>query len=603
MAPESTSADHPPPNVLIVDDDSAVRLLAGAAIGKLGYWEFDPGCGKLLCSDQMSHIFGLQPRERVSIDELLACVHPQDEDKLRRTLETVVAGTAPELVHYRIRRSDGAVRHLCQQAEMLPAVHGEGMRVVATVQDITDREEAEAKIRFLAYRDVLTGLPNRKLFHERLERTLARSRRSGHHAAVLHVDVDRFKAINEGFGHAVGDELLREVATRLETCLRISDTVARGNAPARPTLSRCGGDEFIIALQDLSSEAEAAHVAERIVSELGLPYGLSEAEILVSVSIGIAVCPEDGDQAEALVRRAETALAHAKRQGGNGFLFYSGRMNTHSALRLELASKLHHGIEKEQFQLVYQPIFDSVSQRIRSVEALLRWNDPERGIVVPEDFIPVAEETGLILPLGGWVIDQACAQWRRWVDEGLGPVEIAVNVSARQFRDRSLVQQAERSILHHDVDPSYLRFELTEGTLMSSASLTHEIISSLHDLGIGLAIDDFGTGYSSLSHLRRFPGEVLKIDRSFIDGIPEDQENCSLVAAIVAMAHKLRMRVVAVGVETEVQLRFLCALDCEQVQGFLLALPASSEQITDMLRKRLDHRDRPTVLPFRRRAS
>ncbi len=538
--------------------ESQARLAAAQRIAQLGTWELDAAEGTLSWCDELFHIFGMQRRERVDVDEMLARVHPEDAGRVKSFLGQAAAGRQPEPVQYRVMLEDGVARHIYQQVQVDKDPVDGSLRVLGTAQDVTRRTEDQAKIRFLAYRDVLTGLPNRRLLTDRLDRAIGSAQRSGLRTAVLHVDVDRFKAINEGYGHHVGDELLREIAARLARCLRITDTVAR-DAPDRPTLSRLGGDEFIVVLHELEGESEPTQVAARVLSELGHPYSVGDTEILISASIGVAVYPEDGVDGKALIRRAETALAHAKSQGGNSFLFYNAQMNTNAAARLELASRLHRGLEQKEFWLAYQPIFDTDSREVRGVEALLRWTDPERGEIGPVEFIPVAEETGLILPLGDWVIDEACGQWRARLDEGVGPLEVSVNVAARQFRDPDLIVRVAQSIRRHGVDPAYLRFELTEGTLMSSSALTADLVSEIQRLGIGLAVDDFGTGYSSLGYLRRFPAEVLKIDRSFVQGIPENQESCSLVAAIVAMAHKLRMRVVAEGVETEAQLRFLRA--------------------------------------------
>lgn len=455
----------------------------------------------------------------------------------------------------------------------------------------------------LTGRDALTGLVNRALFADRLELAVARAERLGCRVAVMHLDVDHFRIINDGLGRVVGDDLLRQVAARLSGCLRVTDTVARSDAPQRPTLARSGGDEFMLMVDALGGESDPAAVASRIVAELARPFTVSSAEVVVSASVGIAVYPDDGKSAEILLRRAETALLNARSGGGNAFAFYNEAMNCNAAIRLALAGRLRTAQQEGQFALLYQPVFDCKSRDVRSVEVLLRWNDPTRGAVSPDEFLPLAEQTGMTVALGEWVIGEACAQWRRWIEQGIGPVKISVNVSARQFRDPGFVASVERSLREHCVDSTYLTVEATEGVLMNTAPATPTILERLRHADVGIRVDEFGMGRTSLGALWRLPVEALKIDRSFIRDLPDDPHNCSLVAAIIAMAHKLRLSVVAVGVETEPQLRFLSALGCDQVQGFLLARPMDGAELDDLLRQRLDRRTNAAVLPFRQRSA
>lgn len=455
----------------------------------------------------------------------------------------------------------------------------------------------------LTGRDALTGLVNRALFADRLELAVARAERLGCRVAVMHLDVDHFRTINDGLGHVVGDDLLRQVAARLSGCLRVTDTVARPDAPERPTLARSGGDEFMLMVDALGGESDPAAVASRIVAELARPFTVSSAEVVVSASVGIAVYPDDGKSAEILLRCAETALANASSGGGNTFAFYNEALNCNAAMRLALAGRLRTAQQEGQFALLYQPVFDCKSRGVRSVEALLRWNDPTRGAVLPEEFLPLAEQTGMTVALGEWVIGEACAQWRRWIEQGIGPVKMSVNVSARQFRDPGFVASVERSLREHCVDSTYLTVEATEGVLMNTAPATPTILERLRHADVGIRVDEFGMGRTSLGALWELPVEAIKIDRSFIRDLPGDPHNCSLVAAIIAMAHKLRLSVVAVGVETEAQLRFLSALGCEQVQGFLLARPLDGAELDDLLRQRLDRSTNAAVLPFRQRSA
>ncbi|NKB88291.1 MAG: EAL domain-containing protein [Acidobacteria bacterium] len=451
-----------------------------------------------------------------------------------------------------------------------------------------------------AHRDRLTGLATRAQFVDHLEATRAQASRRNERFAVLHVDIDRFGAINESLGRSVGDNLLRSVGERLAACLREGDTLARGEAA--DDVSRFGGDEFMLALPYIDSSLDPSVVASRVTAALREPFDIDDTEIFVTASVGIAVSPDDARTVADLIECGQTAAHHAKNEGGNAYMFYSARMNADAAARLDLATQIHRGLAEDEFELVYQPIYDSEGREIRSVEALLRWQHPQEGLVLPGTFVPVAEETGLILPLGHWVIDKACAQWRDWLDSGVGPVRISVNVSPRQFHDPGFLGKIDDAVELHGVDPGFIQFELTERVFMDGGEAAKATTAALKERGFGLAVDDFGTGYSSLNYLRDFPADVLKIDRSFVAGIPEDQENCSLVAAIVAMAHKLRLSVVAEGVETEAQLRFLRALDCEQIQGFLLGRPVPVPEIEAQLRGSLDGSGRK-VIAFRRHAA
>ena len=576
---------------------SQERLAAAQRIAHLGHWEVAAADGDPVYSEEAARVLGLASAGPLAWRALLQRVADEDRRLVRAFVRSLREGRHPEPVVYRFLRPDGQTRWLLQQARPLGTGRG---GVTGTLQDITERKQADERIRYLAYRDVLTGLPNRRLLSDRLRRAVQRAGRNGTRTALLHLDIDRFKTINEGFGHEFGDKLLCLVARRLEGCLRATDTVAREQRPRRPTLSRLGGDEFMIVLDGMAGDASPTEVARRLLGEIARPFDVDGAEVLVSASIGIALFPEDGADESMLVRHADTALAHAKAQGGNCLAFYDERMNSDAAGRLELAGLLHRALATDAFHLVYQPIFDADGRSVRGVEALLRWCHPERGEIEPGRFIPVAEETGLILPLGDWVLRNATRQWRAWLEQGAGAVEVAVNVSARQFQDPGFIDRVKQALVDAEMPAGFLRLELTEGVLMASSPTSREAIAALRDLGVGLSIDDYGTGYSSLGYLRRFPVDTLKIDRSFVRGVPEQAESCGLVGAIVAMAHKMRLQVVAEGVETEAQMRFLRALDCELVQGYLLGRPVAADELSRLLRERLDGSGRPAVIPFRR---
>ncbi|HET9017511.1 MAG TPA: EAL domain-containing protein [Thermomicrobiaceae bacterium] len=441
-----------------------------------------------------------------------------------------------------------------------PDVHG----IVLSARDITERKQLEVELTHQAYHDPLTNLPNRALFLDRLEHALLRSRRLGHGLAVLFVDLDNFKVINDSLGHEVGDRFLVQVGERLLTCVRDGDTVAR-----------FGGDEFTLLLEDLVDTADAMEVAERVQRALQSPVVLHERELVETASIGIAVSLAGHDRAQDLLRAADVALYRAKHLGKARHALFergmTGPVHERLALELELRSAVGH----EEFQIHYQPMVDLESGLIRGVEALLRWRHPERGLVTPDQFVGVAEETGLIVPLGQWVVEQACRHARDWQQHaGDPPFRVDVNLSAYQFRHPALVEDIGRALAASGLEPRQLTLEITESLMMEEGSDTHAVLQGLKALGVELAIDDFGTGYSSLSYLRRFAVDALKIDRSFVEGLEHESQNEALVAAIIAAARALGLRVTAEGIETLAQLLVLRRLGCEEGQGFLFARPA-----------------------------
>ncbi len=439
---------------------------------------------------------------------------------------------------------------------------GELSHYFLVFSDISERKEAERQIHRLAYYDALTGLPNRALLYSLLEQSLAEAHRRKEFGAVLFLDLDRFKAINDSFGHSLADSLLKEVGRRLSSALRDEDMVAR-----------LGGDEFVIALFDIVRREDALVVAQKLLHALDAPFTLERNEISLRASIGIAIFPEDGRDAESLIRNADTAMYRAKQSGG-GQLFYSQEMNLRSFERLKLENSLRQALEKQQFQLYYQPQVDIASGRIVGAEALIRWQHPEQGLVSPAEFIPLAEETGLISRLGEWVIRAACAQSQAWRAKGHDDLTIAVNVSPRQFRP-DLPPFIAEQLRAHGLDGRHLEIEITEGMLMHHSEATLELMHHFQKIGVRLALDDFGTGYSSLSYLKRFPIDNLKIDQSFVRGIPADPNDTAIARAIISMAKNLRLTVIAEGVESPEQLAFLRHAGCDEIQGYLFspALP------------------------------
>jgi diguanylate cyclase (GGDEF)-like protein/PAS domain S-box-containing protein len=437
---------------------------------------------------------------------------------------------------------------------------------VCFFSDMSERKASEKRIHRLAYYDSLTQLPNRTLFQDRLHSSLQLASRRGAWVALMFLDLDRFKPINDSLGHAAGDRMLKEVAMRLASCVEEDDTVAR-----------MGGDEFTFLLRPCPDRDEALtraiHVGERVLASLTEPFVLSGREFFVTASIGIALSPQDGDDISQLMKNADTAMYHAKERGKNNFQFYQAEMNARALERLELESDLRHALEQRQFVLHYQPQFLADGQTLTGVEALLRWQHPVRGLVPPCDFIPALEELGLVVEVGDWVIGEACRQIAQWQAQGRAVPKVSVNLSARQFADGKLAQRIAALLEASGIVPGCLELELTESILMQDVGEAMRMLDSLKQLGPSIAIDDFGTGYSSLNYLKQFPIDVLKIDRSFVDGLPEGEQDGQIARAIIAMAHSLGLSVIAEGVETQAQLDFLREHGCDEVQGFYLGRP------------------------------
>jgi len=461
--------------------------------------------------------------------------------------------------------------------------------VLGLVRDISERKRAEEQIRRLAYCDSLTGIPNRQAFLEMLERELQRSKVGNRKFAVLFMDLDAFKRINDTLGHDVGDQLLKLVSERLRETIRPSDMVSRADAgpsaDSGTNLARLGGDEFTILIPDLDRVEHALNVAHRVKDAMRRPFLIEGNEIFVTASIGISLFPEDGDDCTSLLKYADTAMYHAKNCGKNNAKLYSSSLTMQIMSHVKLEVGLRKALQNDELYLLYQPQLDVRSNEIVGVEALVRWRHGERGIVSPTEFIPLAEETGLIVPIGEWVLRTACNQARAWQKQSRRPVRMAVNLSAKQFKDENLSQIVLSALHDTGLDPRLLELELTEGTLMDDAKATLATLEQLRGIGVYLSIDDFGTGYSSMNYLKRFDVRALKIDRSFISGLPQDSENAAITRAIIAMAHGLKMVVVAEGVETGEQLVLLEEYGCDLVQGFYLGRPAPADALTAMLQQ------------------
>nr|WP_235661367.1 EAL domain-containing protein [Pseudomonas coronafaciens] len=501
------------------------------------------------------------------LDQLpgMLTVETEQEAQMRHILKQL-DGRGTWEGEIRLRRRNG--EHYPAWVGITAVVDDEGdlASYVCFFSDISERKASEDRIHRLAYYDALTHLPNRTLFQDRLHSALQQAERQQAWVVLMFLDLDRFKPINDSLGHAAGDRMLQEMATRLLACVDIDDTVAR-----------MGGDEFTLLLQPaITREAalnRAIHVAERILTSLVTPFVLEGREFFVTASIGIALSPQDGNELSQLMKNADTAMYHAKECGKNNFQFYQADMNATALERLELESDLRHALEQQEFTLYYQPQFSGDGKRLTGAEALLRWRHPRRGLVPPNDFIPVLEELGLVVEVGDWVLAEACRQLKHWHQARVRVPKVSVNISARQFSDGQLGKRIAGILEQTGLSPACLELELTESILMREVEEAMHILDGLKNLGLSIAVDDFGTGYSSLNYLKQFPIDVLKIDRTFVDGLPSGEQDAQIARAIIAMAHSLNLSVIAEGVETHEQLEFLRQHGCDEVQGYLFGRP------------------------------
>jgi len=458
--------------------------------------------------------------------------------------------------------------------QYIKADENELPRFVAIVRDLSERIEVQEKLRHLAHHDSLTSLPNRLLFTDRLEHALARPHKEGN-VAILFLDLDRFKVINDTLGHDIGDKVLQMLGERISACVRKGDTLAR-----------LSGDEFAILLEDKMSSEVVMMIARHVLDELANPFIIEGCELFITTSIGISMSPDDGEDSQTLLKNADIAMYRAKDLGRNTYQFFSSDMSTRAFERLSLETSLRYALEREEFRLVYQPQVDAMTGEIIGVEALLRWQHPDFGIVGPSDFIPILEETGLIVPVGEWILYKACTQAKVWQEEYSTDLRIAVNLSARQFNDGGLISIVEYCLMRTKLPPRSLELEITESVIMQDNKWIGDVFRAFEGMGVRIAIDDFGTGYSSLSYLKRFPIDTIKVDRSFIRDVTTDIDDAAIVSAIIAMANSLKLDIVAEGVETKEQLEFVTVKGCNSMQGYFFSEPLTAEKMDKLLAKR-----------------
>lgn len=575
---ESDTADKP--RILVIDDDEQVRRLlfdlfcevyncrevssAEAALTVLAQESFD-----LVISDiNMGGMSGLELVPHVhslSPDSVVLMI--SGKSNIETAIEAMHAGAFDYIMKpFDIRHVEAAVERALKQRLLL----AEKRRYRDELEKLL--QERTAEVDRLAYYDTLTSLPNRTLFEDRLTQAVALAQRADKRVAVLFIALDQLKKVNDTLGHRAGDQLMQQVAVRLRGCVTESDTVAR-----------FGGDQFVLMMPEIERTKDAVDVIASIQEALNPSFNLDRQELFATASVGVSFFPDDGKETSSLVKNAGAALYRAKKSGGNEYRFYTADMHAKATKRFELETSLRHALDNHEFLLHYQPRVAIDSLRIVGVEALVRWQHPQLGLVPPGDFIPLAEETGLILPIGEWVLREACRQNREWQDKGFARMRVGVNISARQFQQHHLAETVMRILEEAELGPEFLELELTESSIMSNAEATIVVLTKLQTKGVAISVDDFGTGFSSLSYLKRLPIDSLKVDQSFVRELATDPDDAALVMAIVSLAHTLRLRVVAEGVETQEQLRFLRLLRCDEIQGYLISKPLPVEGIEQLL--------------------
>src|SRR5450830_276492 len=562
----------------LLESEERFRVAFGQAAVGLAHVGLDGHCSRV--NQKFQDIIGYSEQELLNLS-VLDLIPVNERHSTHALLGRLLGG---EIQTYAKERQyihkDGHLVWLNVSVAPISIEKGPG-GFIAVIEDISQRKQFEQKLQHLAHHDALTGLSNRVLLLDRLSQAMTYANRAGRFVAVLFIDLDRFKNINDSLGHDAGDQVIVEVARRLSLNIREGDTVAR-----------LGGDEFVVVLSDIAREDEIALLAQKILDALFLPMIIQGQELSPIGSIGISVYPQDGKEGSTLLKNADAVMYQAKGFGRNNFQFYAQEMNARTLDRLKLEGGLRHALEREEFILLYQPQMDISSGEIVGVEALLRWQPLGKPMVMPNDFIPIAEETGLIVPIGEWVLRTACAQHVAWKKLGLPEVRMAVNLSARQFRQKNLEQLVARVLREAGCGATCLELEITESVVMDNPEAAAQTLQKLSDMGVQLSIDDFGTGYSSLSYLKRFPIHSLKIDRSFVKDITTDANDAAIAKSIIALAHSMKLKVVAEGVETDEQLIFLGEQQCDHIQGYHLSRPVSPEQL-QLLMKNMRYPSRP----------
>jgi len=570
---------------------SQVRLDQAQRLAKVGYWEWDFN-NLVSWSEQVTDTFWL-PSDKLfgETTYFFQNLHKKDFEKVKAALKLARDKEQNFSIEYRLKNKSGQSRVVFHEAEVSYNDSGKATSLIGTIQDITDRKKAEHEIQKLANFDKVTGLPNRTSLRQKLEKIVSQKYSGDHITAILTLDLDHFKRLNDTLGHDRGDDLLRKTATRLSSCIEeyehetdvdLSSTRIHNAKPSlENTLAHFGGDEFVVMMNGIRAAENAAIMARKINEAISQPVEINGNEISVTTSIGISVFPEDGTDVDTLIKQSGAALYHAKSEGRNCYKFFTATMNARAFERLSLEVNLRKALENDQFLLFYQPKVDAISGQALGMEALIRWKHPELGMISPAEFIPVAEQTGLIIPIGKWIFEESCRFIKIMKERGLPPLTIAVNLSGAQFSQSDLLSTLSDTVKKAGINPQQIELEITESLIMNDIEQAINTLNQLREFGFSIAIDDFGTGYSSLAYLKKFPITTLKIDQSFIQGIHKDPDDRSIVQAIISLAHSLRLKVIAEGIEEKEQLCVLRDQGCDIIQGYYFSRPLGEEDLIE----------------------
>ncbi|MCK5830656.1 MAG: EAL domain-containing protein [Methylococcales bacterium] len=549
-----------------------LRLVQAHKVARLGYWDWDLKHNRLYWSDEVFKMYGMHDKKEIDYESFLHKVYVDDRQKVDFVTQQALNNGKAYSLEHRVSLSDGKLQHIYQHAELIKDDEGKVVRMLGIAQDITERYIAQEKIKHLAYYDSLTELPNRTLFHDRLSHALQMADRSEGEVAVFLIDLDRFKKINDSLGHDVGDIFLQSVAHSLKKVTRSADTIAR-----------LGGDEFALVIEGVTSEEGVFEVAKKLLDALLAPHNIQENELMGAGSIGITISSKGNREKDALIKQADLAMYKSKEEGGNRFSFYNKEMKSRAHQLLILENELRKALDKNELIVHYQPKVCVKTNKIKGMEALIRWQHPEKGLVPPTDFVPIAEETGLIVPMGMWILKEACKQTSKWHKQGFSDLIVSINISAKQFHSKGFVEGIHKALVDSGITPQFVELEITESSTITDVDKTIRFLNAFRDMGMQISMDDFGTGFSSLSFLNQLPLDTLKVDRAFIKNINAAGENGELANLIIAMAKSLNLSVVAEGVETQDHLDFLKKSGCDEYQGYFTSPPVKAELFEKLL--------------------
>jgi diguanylate cyclase (GGDEF)-like protein/PAS domain S-box-containing protein len=566
---------------------SRSRLAKTQELAKIGNWQIDLNNNQFHCSSEACYLLGLDTNDdNLTLDDFVSPIIHQDRKSAKESLENGLKEKQATTLEYRIQHLDGSQKHILNKSEIILDAQDQPALMLGIVQDVTQLKIAEEEIRFLAFYDGLTGLANRMLFMDRLDQAITDSTRNKKHFALLFLDLDHFKRINDTLGHHIGDLLLKKVAENIKNAIRSTDSATRISEQSRlddSLIARLGGDEFTILITDLKDPEYAALIARRLLKIIPAVYNFEGNEVSITTSIGISVFPEDGNKADILLKNADTAMYHSKKEGRNTYQYFTDSMNKAVLERFSIDRDLKKALQNNEFVLYYQPQLNLSDRKIVGAEALIRWRHTHRGMIPPDSFIPIAEESGIIIDINKWVLLTTCKQAKQWMEQGLPPITIAINLSGYKLASQNIIQSINNAIQYVDFDAKNIEIEITENILMQDTETTIFILNQIKEMNLKIALDDFGTGYSSLSYLTSFPVDTLKIDRSFVMGSMLNNNNLVIIKAIIAMGHSLAKKIVAEGIETQEQYNFLKEFGCDEGQGYYFNHPVPANEFAKLL--------------------